>query len=483
VKLKHLQFASLLTAIVLATTACGARLSDQQLTAVRAGNDTNSGQQAGAGEDDLTDVTTPADGGGSPDTVPDSNGGNGGNNATATTAGNLAGAKANVRAMPAGGNGGATDVGVSATSVTLGNVSTLTGPVPGLFAGATIGAQAVVAYINSLGGIYGRKFKLDARDDQFDTGQNRSQTIDLIGKSFGFLGSFSLYDEAAAEQIKTANLPDVSHALGDKRLNIPNNFSIQPSARGGPLGPFNYLKGKYPDAVKAVGSIYSDIPSAVALHQGYKRAGQQAGYVYKYERAIGATETDFTSDVVRMRDAGVKMVYLTSIDDKSAARFAKAMKSQNFKPAAFVVNGSGYDADVLALAGDAAEGMFITSSTSMYGGEDADVIPEVALMVKWMKTVKPGFSPDIFSAYSWAGGRLLFQAMENVGPKLTRAAINAEIRKIGNFDDFGLFAPSNPGTKTPSSCFIVLKVVGGKFTRFDSPAAGYRCSDGPWFFG
>jgi ABC-type branched-subunit amino acid transport system substrate-binding protein len=184
-----------------------------------------------------------------------------------------------------------------------------------------------------------------------------------------------------------------------------------------------------------------------------------------------------------MRDAGVKMVYLTSIDDKSTARFAKAMKSQNFKPTAFIVNGSAYDADVLALGGDAVEGMFVTASTSMYGGEDAGVIPEVALMDKWIQNVKPGFKPDIFSAYAWAGGRLLFQALENVGPKVTRAAVNEAIRKIGSFDDFGLFAPSNPGTKAPASCYIVLKVVNGKFTRFDSPPAAYRCGDGPWYFG
>ncbi len=192
---------------------------------------------------------------------------------------------------------------------------------------------------------------------------------------------------------------------------------------------------------------------------------------------------NFTSDVVRMRDLGVKLIYLTSVDDKTAARFAKAMKSQGFKPTAFVVNGSGYDADVLALAGDAAEGMLVTSSSSMYGGEDAGVIPEVALMDKWVNNVKPGFKSDIFTAYAWAGGRLLFQAMENVGPKLTRPAVNEAIRKIGVFDDFGLFAPSNPGTKAPAPCFIVLKVVGGKFTRFDSPPAAFRCADGPWFFG
>src|SRR5688572_32624093 len=56
-------------------------------------------------------------------------------------------------------NGGATDVGVTADTITLGTVTTLSGPVPGLFLGASLGVQAFAAYVNSQGGINGRKLK------------------------------------------------------------------------------------------------------------------------------------------------------------------------------------------------------------------------------------------------------------------------------------------------------------------------------------
>ncbi len=144
-------------------------------------------------------------------------------------------------------------------------------------------------------------------------------------------------------------------------------------------------------------------------------------------------------------------MFLISIDDKSIARFAKAMKSQGFKPDALIVGASGYDADVPALASEAIEGMFVVTSTSLYGGEDSAAIEEVALFNRWIQKVKPGYKPDIFAAYSWASGRLLFQAMENIGPKPTRAAINDAIRKIGAYDANGLFAASNPGAKLPGA--------------------------------
>src|SRR5579859_2217462 len=49
----------------------------------------------------------------------------------------------------------ASDVGVTPTQITLGNVATLTGPIPGLFAGAPAATDAFFQYINSQGGVFG----------------------------------------------------------------------------------------------------------------------------------------------------------------------------------------------------------------------------------------------------------------------------------------------------------------------------------------
>jgi hypothetical protein len=125
--------------------------------------------------------------------------------------------------------------------------------------------------------------------------------------------------------------------------------------------------------------------------------------------------------------------------------------------------------------------MLVVMTTALYGGEDANVVPEVALMNQWIQKVKPGFKPDIFTVYGWASGRLLVKAMEAVGPKVTRAAVNDAIRKVGDFDANGLFAVSNPGAKKPATCFIVSRVQTSKYTRYDSPATGFRCGQGEWF--
>jgi ABC-type branched-subunit amino acid transport system substrate-binding protein len=465
----------LLVVVVFLTAACGMRVSDSRLAAARSGQRLSVG---GAGPVGDTGAGTGVEASGA-------NGGVAGAQAGSVTgaAGGATGKGASTNpaaAPPAGGNGGATDVGVTADSITLGNVSTLTGPVPGIFEGAVLGAQAAVAYVNSQGGIYGRQLKLDVRDDQFDTGQNRAATVDLIGKAFAFAGSFSLYDDAAIDQIKASNIVDTSYSLSDNRRAIPNNFSVQPGHQGWRTGPLNYFKSKFPDSITKVGAIYGDVPASVASYQGWKAAAQSVGYKVVYERGFSPTETDFTADVVRMRQSGVKMIYLTAADVRPTARLAKAMAQQNFTVDAFVSGGVAYDPNFVTLAGPAGNGVYSEQQMAMYDGEDSS-IPEVKLLLDWSAKVKPGYKPDLFAVFAWGSVRLLADALRAAGPRITRASVNDAIRKLGAYDVHGLLPPANPGTKTPPTCYILVKVNNGKFERYDSPPPAFRCADGGYF--
>jgi ABC-type branched-subunit amino acid transport system substrate-binding protein len=452
-----------LLGVTVLAAACGARVSDQQVETARGASGASGAAPAGAsGAGDAPTGTESAGGG-----------------ATATTAAAGAAPGSPAAAAPTGGNGGATDVGVTDSQVLLGNVSTLSGPVPGLFQGAVIGSQAVVAYQNSKGGLFGRKFKLDARDDQFDTGQNRSATTELTTKAFAMIGSFSLYDDAAKDAVAKSGMPDVTYSLTGRR-DIPNNFSVEPAKNGGaPLAPFNYFGKKFPDETKAVGTLFSDIPSAKQSYDAYKAAAESVGWKFSYERGIQATETDFTADVVRMRQNGVKLVYTGSLDDKSLARLLKGMAQQGFK-VPVVTTGIGYDPDIPKLAGAGAEGLYTWQAYSMFAGEDAGAIPEVKLMNEWIQKVKPGFVPDLYTAFAWASGRLLFQAMEKAGAKAKRADVVAALKAIPDYDDEGLLASAGPGAKRPPTCGIITVINGGKYARVDSPPPGYRCGDGPY---
>ena len=202
------------------------------------------------------------------------------------------------------------------------------------------------------------------------------------------------------------------------------------------------------------------------------------GITFGYERLYEPTETDFTADIVQMRSKGIKLVIEISADAKTVARLQNAAQQQNWKPEAWFGGAAVYDSSYLALAGAASEGTFVYNGAAMYLGEDSAKVPEVQLFQTWLKKTHPGAPVDLFAADGWASARLFVQALQAAGPKATRAGLIEALKKVHSFDANGFIAQSDPAGKGPASCFVIIKVVGGKFTRLE-PASGYKC-DGPY---
>jgi ABC-type branched-subunit amino acid transport system substrate-binding protein len=386
------------------------------------------------------------------------------------------------KAAPAGGNGGATDVGVTATSISIGNVSDLGGPVPGLFQGGPYGTQAYFDYINSQGGIYGRKLKLVTADDGLQCSQNESAYQSLVSQVFAFAGSWSLDDNCGAQILQShPTIPIVNQALSPQFASLPGEFSEAPFGQGATLGPFEYYKSKYPDAITSVGTLVGNQPSAVAAWGYSKKAMESLGYKVIYEDDFPPAQSNFTADVVRMHAAGVKMVYLIALNAPDAADFAMEAAQQGFHPEIFACAVCYYGGYVQSAGGaSAVNGQYLNVGAEMFLGEDASSVPEIATYQHWLKEAYPSYVPDQFSAYSWADAALLVKALEAVGPHLTRQAVVAALAGIHNFNDNGLMAPADTGAKKPSSCYLILQIQNGKYVKVDDPPTGFRC-DAPYY--
>ena len=170
----------------------------------------------------------------------------------------------------------ASTTGITPTSVTVGNISIISGPVPGLFKGAPTGAQAYFAYINSKGGVNGRKLKLDSYDDGFNGQTNATETTTAVAKDFALVGNFSLFDSSGCKILaENSAVPDVSVTLDPGTNSLPNVFSAQPLATGWSLGPLQYYKQHFPGATK-VGSLVSNIRSSITSPANRRNSSSSA---------------------------------------------------------------------------------------------------------------------------------------------------------------------------------------------------------------
>ena len=148
--------------------------------------------------------------------------------------------------------------GVTADSVTVGQVDDLSSPIPGLFKGAEDGTKAYFAYINSLGGVNGRKLKLDAQDSTFQGGQVATATGTQIRPSSPWWAGSRFSTRPRSPLIDMAHVPDVG-SRQSRALLGPQ--SLQPAPQPLELLPAEPLpvpEAKYPQAVKKVGIIWEN---------------------------------------------------------------------------------------------------------------------------------------------------------------------------------------------------------------------------------
>jgi ABC-type branched-subunit amino acid transport system substrate-binding protein len=391
----------------------------------------------------------------------------------------LAGCKGN---SPTGGGSGTagSEPGLTKTSINIGTIADLTGPVPGLFQGAVDGVQAYVAYANSLGGINGRKLVDVTKDSALSCAQDSAGAASLASSTFAMVGSFALYDTCTIPTLtKNPTVPYVAVALSTPLGALPNSFNPQPILDGFRTGPDKYLMQKY--GVSRIGFLGAS-GATEPVEKDQLAAAVSVGAKAAYTRFVGTTETDFTADVIRMRKAKVDWINASTLDAADIAHLLVNMNQQNFHPKV-IQAAPAYDAKLFGLLPNPslANGVLMDQTYAMFQGEDNATVPGVKTFTTWMTKEFPKFKPDLFTMYGWASAALFAQALKAAGPSPTRTSVLAQLKSIHSFTADGLLAPSNPGQKKPSTCWILIKIENSKYSRI-TPNTGYQCTPGGFYY-
>ena len=246
---------------------------------------------------------------------------------------------------------------VTPTCVTVGNVSTISGIIPGLFEGAAVGTDAYFSYLDSTqGGINGRKIALISEDDKFNGQNNSAETQSIIAKVIAFVGSFSLDDQDGGLILaKHPTIPNVSLSLSQSTLDLPNTVSPDPAIGGWQLGPLEYFAQQYPTAIKHVGLLIAQESSAEAQALGLEGAMKHLGYKITYSTLFGPLDTQFQTQILAMQHAGVQFVDLTIMDAADAEHIVSEMNTQGYHPEVIESAGPIYVDNFVQLAGGAVE--------------------------------------------------------------------------------------------------------------------------------
>jgi ABC-type branched-subunit amino acid transport system substrate-binding protein len=354
----------------------------------------------------------------------------------------------------------ATDVGVTDDTITIATIQDVGGLRPGLFKANQKAMEAFVAWCNSVGGINGRKLDLVKYDSALLDAY--PQYVRACDEAFAIVGEAVIFDDAGSQPTGECGIPSVV-ALATTAARQSGKLAI---------GRYRWLKQRYPGVVKRAAMLYPNTSTTKSSGEKTVAGAEQVGFDFVYQ---GVTEINVVNwgpfvDQIRQHD----ITYLAMVADfVNWAGLQREMVAQGVK--AMVVDGisSLYTPEYLDQVGTAAEGTLIPLPTAMF--EEANRIPELARYLKWMKKV--GGTPSSISVQGWSAGLLFAAAAQSLGSNLTREGLVTALDGIHRWNGNGVHGTSDPGARIPSSCYLVLEVHGGEFTRlYPNKPATFACS-------
>ncbi|MBV9252883.1 MAG: ABC transporter substrate-binding protein [Actinobacteria bacterium] len=458
--------------MVATLSACGVRWSDAQRASVLRAHASGSSAQASAGDAGSGDNGAAA---GAGDTTATTSGGGGGPTASGgSTSGGTSAAKGGTQTGKAAASSlpcaaASTAPGVTKDTITVSNISTVSGPVPGLGATAVAAVRAYAAYRNSTGGVCGRKIDVKTADDGNDSGRFRSLLADFAPRTLGMVGNFAGGDGGGADLVEQLKYPSVVEAFSDQFQNASPVFDMNPP----PASPKQVI-GKYKYLVahgvqKAALVTLATDPSILQLNL-QQSLMEAAGIKIVNKQELPLSTLNFDSAARNVANSGADYLFFLAAAQHDAG-MAQSMRGTGYK-LKFEEYLTGYGTNYIDLAGDAANGT--TSWIRSLPNEEPNTVPEQKAYLEWMDQTAPDQPADTFAVDSWAEAKAFFDSLEKLPGPITRDAVLAQLRTLTSYDAGGLLGTINLAKKVSNNCFIAMIVVNGKWKRA-APDKGFLC--------
>jgi ABC-type branched-subunit amino acid transport system substrate-binding protein len=363
--------------------------------------------------------------------------------------------------------------GISDSTIDVGNVADLSGPVPGLFTAAQQAAMAFAAYFNSVASICGRKLKVVGYDSQTSAIGDQQAASSACTDTFAMVGSVSAFDSGGAKTVAQCGIPDLrTISTTPDRVASPVSYgvdAVDPTQVS--TAQYRVIKSLTGDAYQHSAMLYLDAGAAVPNAMAYRTTMEQLGYKFVYTAPIDVTAFNYAPYAAKLKQLGVTLVQFEG-SYQFAVRLKQALAAQGVNPV-FVMDSVAYDPVFVEAGGSALNGMYSYVDSALF--EEESRSPEMQLYLTWLHRIAPDAQPSFFGMFAWGAMELFSEISLALGGQLSRGNMLTAIRSVHEFTANGLFAPQDIGDKRSPNCQAVIQLEGGHWVR-RSPYP-YSCSD------
>jgi branched-chain amino acid transport system substrate-binding protein len=355
--------------------------------------------------------------------------------------------------------------GVTSNSITVGTISTQTGPIASNFSSLIYGEKAYFDYIDAQGGINGRKIDYKyALDDAGNVTTFNQLASTLINQDHVFAITGVATASFAPNYFVEAKIPTYGYNVSGNWAGPPNLFAAGGSViyypAEGPEIAYVANKVKATSVAFLAYGVASSADACQAAAKGMADAGYKIGYTdYK----ISYPGTTVATDVQRMRQAGTDLI-VSCMDVLGNINLARAVQQYGLKTTQLWLSGN--DKSTLVANKSLMQGVYFdiqhvpfTAPTSEY--------PGLKVYLTQMEKYEPKYVEDEVAIQGWESAALFAEGVKLAGNNLTQANVIAQTNKLTSFTANGLMAPVNwlkDHTATaPPYCEAVIQAKGVQY--------------------
>lgn len=358
--------------------------------------------------------------------------------------------------------------GVTATSVTIGAISSRSGVLAGYFGQFVPGMTAYINTVNAEGGVNGRKIDLAYN---LDDGGSPSQFTQL---------SHTLIDQDHVFAVATASpwfSPGyfASTATPTYGYNVTGNWSPYPNlfASGGSVQDYNSATSTYAYFAKATGSkslaFISYGPAIASSYNACSTAAKDmaaAGYKVSFVDVGAQLAGSFTSDAQRLQQSGSDAI-ISCMQASDNVTLSRNIHQYGLTIKQLWLNG--YDQALLDQYPSLMSGVYMTNAGNVpfAAASNPTLYPGMKAYMDAMKKYEPTYANSNVALSGWQAAALLVAGIKAAGKNPTQASVVSATNQITDFTAAGTQATTNwtmaHDKVTYPTCSAWIQVKGTKF--------------------
>ena len=353
----------------------------------------------------------------------------------------------------------------TAATLKIGSLSPLTGSYAADGNDIANGTRAAIAAIEKEGGIPGfDKIELFAEDSACDPRQAVAAANKLVNeKVVGVVGAYcSSATIPASETLAEADIPMLTPASTSEKVTergLPYMFRVCGRDDDQSIAAMKFIKDVL--AAKTVFIVDDKTTYSQGLADNVEKLANKEGLKVIAHDHVNQGDKDFSAVLTKIKDAKPDVLYMSLQNSASGALMLIQAKRAGVT-AAIIGQDAVYHPQLMEIAKDAAEGMYLT-----FGYIDEETPSYKKFLAAYEKFGKPG----AYSAYAYDAAYSLLSAIK-AAKSTDPAKIKAELVK-GEMQGASKKIKFQQNGESGSN-YIIRVVKDGKFANYWDPQTGKK---------